>query len=324
MKNNNKLNQVLSAILLASGLSVAGAAQAADVVIGEPNWPSAKVTAYVLKEVIEQELGMEADISPGNNAVIFKAMDSGKGDIDVHPEAWMPNQKSLIDKYTGKGSVTLSNKPYDVVQGYCVTKETADKHGIKSVFDLADEDNARLFDTDGDGRGEVWIGATGWGSTPVEKIRARDYGFAEFFELQELDETLALSKLDTAVKKQEPFVSYCYAPHHIFKLYDLVMLEEPKYDASKWTMVKPTDDPDWMSKSSVSTAWDNANVHVAWSTSLDDRAPEIARLLQNVKLESADISAWIYAMAVEKKDAGEYARAWVQNNPEKVQKWLGF
>ncbi|WP_315981999.1 glycine betaine ABC transporter substrate-binding protein [Aliamphritea spongicola] len=119
--------------------------------------------------------------------------------------------------------------------------------------------------------------------------------------MQELDETLALSKLDTAVKKQEPFVSYCYAPHHIFKLYDLVMLEEPEYDASKWTMVKPTDDPDWMSKSSVSTAWDNANVHVAWSTSLDDRAPEIARLLQNVKLESADISAWIYAMAVEKK-----------------------
>ncbi|MGB1239118.1 MAG: glycine betaine ABC transporter substrate-binding protein [Pseudomonadales bacterium] len=323
MNKKNNLSTLLATTLFTSALTT-GSALAADVVIGEPNWPSAKVTAHVLKEVIEQELGLEADVSPGNNAVIFKAMDRGKGDIDVHPEAWMPNQKSLIDKYTAKGSVTLSGHPYNVVQGYCISRETSEKYGIKSIYDLADPDNAALFDSDGDGRGEVWIGATGWGSTPVEKVRARDYGFAEFFELQELDETLAMSKLDSALKKNQPFVSYCYAPHHIFKLYDLVVLEEPAYDESKWTMVKPTDDPDWMNKSSVGTAWDDAKVHVAWSSALSERSPEIARLLKNVRLESSDISAWIYALAVEKQDATAYAKKWVAQNPTKVQQWLGL
>ena len=34
------------------------AAQAADVVIGVPNWPSVRVTAHVLKTVMEENLGV--------------------------------------------------------------------------------------------------------------------------------------------------------------------------------------------------------------------------------------------------------------------------
>lgn len=325
MKNKNKIKQILSATALATAV-LAGQSHAADVVIGEPNWPSAKATAYVIKEIIEQELGMEVSISPGNNAVIFKAMDRGKGDIDVHPEVWMPNQQNLTDKYTakGKGTVSLSSSPYDVVQGYCVTRHTIENYGISSIFDLADPENAKLFDTDGDGKGEVWIGGQGWASTPIEQVRARDYGFGEFFELQELDETLALAKLDDAVKKNRPFVSYCYLPHHMFKLYDLEILKEPEHDPAQWTMVQPTDDPDWYNKSSIKVAWANAKVHVAWSNSLDDKSAEISRLLSNIKMDGNTISEWIYALVVDKKDAGAYAKEWVSSNPKIVQAWTGF
>ena len=36
---------------------------------------------------------------------------------------------------------------------------------------------AANFDTDGDGMGEIWIGAAGWASTNIEKIRAKSYGY---------------------------------------------------------------------------------------------------------------------------------------------------
>src|SRR5690606_4775598 len=103
---------------------------------------------------------------------------------------------------------------------YCVTKATADEHGIKDVIDLSNPDNAVLFDTNGDGKGEIWIGASGWQSTNIETVRARDYGFADFFDLQTTEEAGATASLDNAVKSGKPWVGYCYSPHQNFALYD--------------------------------------------------------------------------------------------------------
>jgi glycine betaine/proline transport system substrate-binding protein len=40
-------------------------------------------------------LAAKSELVPGNNATIFQAMDQGKGDIDVHPDVWLPNQESF-------------------------------------------------------------------------------------------------------------------------------------------------------------------------------------------------------------------------------------
>ena len=108
---------------------------------------------------------------------------------------------------------------------------------------------AKNFDTDGDGKGEIWIGAAGWASTNVEKIRAKSYGYAETMNLKEIDETLALAEVDNAVAQKKDIVFFCYTPHHMFALHELVILKEPPYDAAKWKVIQPTDDPDWLAKS---------------------------------------------------------------------------
>ena len=61
---------------------------------------------------------------------------------------------------------------------------------------------AAKFDTDGNGKGEIWIGAAGWASTNVEKIRAKSYGYSETMNLKEMDETLALAEVDNAVAQE--------------------------------------------------------------------------------------------------------------------------
>ena len=220
-----------------------GAAQAADVVIGVPNWPSVLATAHVLKVAMEDNLGLEVELQNGTNPVVFEAMDTGA--MHVHPEVWLPNQTNLFDTYvTEKGSVKQNPNGVSGDQAMCVTKSTAERTGIVELSELSDPDMASNFDTDDDGKGEIWIGAAGWASTNVEKIRAKSYGYAETMQLKEMDESLALAEVDNAVSQDKNIVFFCYTPHHMFALHELVILEEPAYDEAKWTVIQPTNDPE--------------------------------------------------------------------------------
>ena len=263
----------------------------------------------------------EVELQNGTNPVVFEAMDSGA--MHVHPEVWMPNQTNLNQKYVkDKKSVKMNPNGIPAFQGMCVTKGTAERTGIKSLSDLTNPDMAAKFDTDGDGKGEIWIGAAGWASTNVEKIRAKSYGYAETMNLKEMDETLALAEVDNAVAKKTDIVFFCYTPHHMFALHELVILEEPKYDASKWKVIQPTDDPQWLEKSDAAVAWDLAHLHVHYAAALEKAHPAAAKMLASVKLDTDTVSAMTHALVVKKQDPAEFAKQWVADNSKLVDSWL--
>jgi glycine betaine/proline transport system substrate-binding protein len=307
--------------MASAAVMAATPALAADIVIGVPNWPSVAVTANVLKVVIEDNFGLDVELQNATNPIVFEAMD--KGSMDIHPEVWMPNQQNLHDTYVkDKGTVLMNPNGIPAFQGICVPKFVAEELGVTTIDDLTDPDKAALFDSDGDGKGEIWIGAAGWASTNVEKIRAKSYGYSETFELLEMDETLALAALDAAVAQKKPYVFFCYTPHHMFALHELVVLEEPDYDAAKWNVIQPTDDPAWLEKSDAGVAWDLAYLHIHYAKSLEQRYPEVASLVANVKLDTDTVSAMTYALVVEKQDPAEFAKKWVAANEDAVLDWL--
>ena len=299
----------------------AGAAQAADIVIGVPNWPSVNVTAHVLKVILEDSYGLDVELQNATNPIVFEAMDSGS--MHVHPEVWLPNQANLYEKFVkSKGTVRMSPIGVAAFQGMCVTKYTADEYDVRKLSDLTDPDVATIFDTDGDGNGEVWIGAAGWASTNVEKIRAKSYGYDATMNLKEIDETLALAEVDNAVAQKKPIVFFCYTPHHMFALHQLVILDEPKHDPAKWNVIQPTDDPDWLNKSSAPVAWDLSYLHIHYAAALELDQPEVASMLSKVKLDTDIVSAMTYALVVEKQDPADFAKKWVSDNAGKVERWL--
>ncbi len=302
-------------------LSFGSVAHAADVVIGVPNWPSVLATAHVLKVAMEENLGLEVELQNGTNPVVFEAMDTGA--MHVHPEVWLPNQTNLNDKFV-KDKQTVRMNPNGVAgdQAMCVTKGTADRTGIASLSDLTDPDMAKNFDTDGDGRGEIWIGASGWASTNVEKIRAKSYGYDQTMTLKEMDESLALAEVDNAVAQDKDIVFFCYTPHHMFALHELVILKEPAYEEAKWNVIQPTDDPEWLAKSDAGVAWNTAQLHIHYASSLEADQPEAAAMLSKVKLDTDIVSAMTYALVVEKQDPAEFAAKWVADNASTVDSWL--
>lgn len=316
-----KINKTLTSALVAASMGISGIAVAADVVIGVPNWPSVAATASILKVVIEDNFGLEVELQNATNPVVFEAMDSGS--MHIHPEVWLPNQSNLNNTFVKqKKTVVQAPNGTPAFQGMCVTKATANRTGIKKITDLSDPDMAKNFDSDGDGRGEVWIGASGWASTNVEKVRAKSYGYDETMNLMEMDETLAMANVDAAVAKNSDHVFFCYTPNHVFALHELVILEEPAYDASKWHVVQPTDDPNWLEVSDAPVAWDLAYLHIHYAASLNNDYPDVAAMLQKVKFTTNLVSDMTYALVVDKKDANDYAMEWVKANESLVDSWM--
>lgn len=307
-------------------VTIATSPAAADkIVIGDPGWPGAKIIAHVIKTVVTDKLGGEAELVPAKNPAIYAGMDAGKGSIDVHPDVWLPNQKSFTDEFVDKKkTVALSEGYYEGRTGFCVPTAAAKKHGIRSVYDLATPEAQKAFDGDGDGSGEIWVGASGWASAKINQVKVRDYGIGDFLTPTTEDEAVFYAKMATAVKSGEGVAFYCYSPHYVHKLHDVTMIDEPQYDASKYVMVQPNEDPDWFAKSKITTGDQIKTVRVAYSRSLETRAPEIARFLRNINLSADAVSAMTHALSVEKHEPATVAAEWVANNSDAVDSWLGL
>ncbi|MGP1255990.1 MAG: ABC transporter substrate-binding protein [Kiloniellales bacterium] len=296
-------------------------ASAADLVLGVPNWPAASATANVLKVVIEENFGLDVELQNGTNPIIFEAMDQGS--MHLHPEVWMPNQQNLHDRYVKDNqSVIMNDNPVQAVQGMCVPTYVVEQYDIRSIEDLTDPEKMAIFDKDGNGTPEIWIGAPGWASTIIERIRAKSYGYDQVLDLQEYDGTVAWGALGAAVEAGEPWLGFCYDPHFIFVAYDLTFLEEPAHDPETWNIVQPTDDPAWLEVSEASTAWKGATLHLHYAANIRDNFPEVAAMLDAYEMPSEALSEMGYALTLKDMDPAVFARQWVDENEDVVLGWL--
>jgi glycine betaine/proline transport system substrate-binding protein len=297
-----------------------GTSFAADLLVGMPNWPSGQAAANIIKYGIEQKLGLDVAVQEMGTLTAFAGMDSGT--VDVIPEVWQPNFDSLVKKYVDeRKTVQLSPKAVSATQGMCTTRETADKLGIKDIKDLDDPKKTAKLDTDGDGKGEIWIGEESWASTSIEKIRAKSYGYAKTLKLLEMPEDVAMAAVDAATATNEPIVFYCYSPHHVFELHDIVELTEPPHDDAKWKIVLPSDDPDWLSKSDAPVAWAPSHFSIGFASKTAERLPKVASFLSNIDFSPAEITDMSYALQVERQDPGEFAKKWIEKHQDRVNAW---
>ncbi len=298
-------------------------ASAQDITIGVPNWAAAEAISHMLETLIEAETGLDVNTIGSTNPVIFEAMD--KGEMHIHPDVWLPNQSNLTTRFVDEaGTVALSENAYDGFAGFCVTESTAEALDVENIYDLTDPVIAEQFDTDGDGKGEIWVGASGWAGTSIDTVRLTTYGVAETFDLLELDESVAIARMKDATVSGAPFATLCFAPHMMFQLADLVQLEEPAYDADKWTMVQPTDDPNWLEKSSIEVAYPPIEIQIAYSTELPEISPRAAEIVRGVQLDTETVNRWNYQIVEEKRPAEEVVEEWMAANEDRVDGWLGF
>ena len=314
------------AISTALTLTTAVGAFAQELVrVAEPNWASGRAMAALIQVIIEDELGGQVELVPGTNAVIFAGMDRGRGEIDVHPDVWLPNQSNFTDEYVDtNGTVALSNGSYEGFSAFCAPREFAEENNIASVFDLATPEAAALMDRDGDGMGDIWVGAPGWASTRINSVKVRDYGITNFFEPIEAEEEVATASIADALNRGEGFAFYCYVPHYNWFVFDMVRLDEPEFDPALYDMRQPGEDANWFENSRVETADEAKTIHVGYSLSLETRVPEVAAFLANIDMDTETVNNFTHEIVVMERASQDVAREWVAAHRDIVDGWLGL
>ena len=309
-----------AALLLASS-----ATMAERVAIGEFKYANYQAIMHLIKALVEDRLGGEVEIVPANNAMMYAGMDRGKGEIDVHADVWIPNQRDFYEEYVvRRGTVLYSEHSYAATTGFCVPKYFAEEQNLTSVFDLARPEIAAMLDSDGNGKGEIFIGLPGSAQVAINHVKVRDYGLLISNERVEADFAVNYAALDDAVRKHKGYAFFCWAPDGVWLLHDLVQLEEPPHDPSCVKMVQPKEDPDWLEKSKITCADATKQVQIGYSKSLLERSPTIASLLAGIALDTETVSGWAFEIGSKKRDPAEVMKEWIANNPKRVDSWFGL
>lgn len=289
---------------------VVGDGEAGPIVIGVPNWESAMGTAYILRELLEENFAVETALYSGTNEELYTGI--ADGSIHIHPEGWSPNHDDWHARYA---DVLERNRSSIVAtQGMCIDRMLATQYNLQHIDDLLNPGIAQYFDSDGDGRGEIWIGDEGWGSTTVERVRARSYGYDTAYELVEMPESEALQRFEDATAAGKLFAFYCYTPHWMWQTYKLYELKEPRHNPSKWRVVFPSEDPQWLEKSNAAMAWEPAKLHVYYAKALEKQYPYVARFLKKVRFTPDELQQITHDLKTSGLDPATYAQQWVAEN----------
>lgn len=309
------------------------------VVLADLTWDEPRVVNAILKEILTEKYGADVELITADQTAIFAAMAKGDGSVDVHPAVWSGAQQANIDRFvTGEKKVRLNKKPYDATDGFYIPTFIAKQYGIKSIDDLKKPEIAKLFDINGDGFGDYWPGGPGWGVTNIYRVKAVSYGLEELYHPVVASDALIKAQIATAFQKKTGVLFYYWEPEALHQAYDLTKLNEPAFDGyameSKkgdpdynphgcYKYVDPKESPNWLQESKITCATPPQPIYIAYTTSLEDRAPKIAEFLSNVAIKPEEVGQWIYAMSVDKKEPAIVAKEWVEANPERVKSWTG-
>ena len=312
--------RLASVLALALTLGCAGVNAQELVRISDLNWKGAKAIGHVIKAVIEGPLESEAEIVKGmaEQTVVAEGMDKGDGSVDVFTDMWMPTQQAIWDKYIIEAQSIKVNEPYIGTQGMFVPTYMTVQ--IKSVEDLKKPEIAALFDKDDDGKGEYWAGDAAWKSAKMWQVKFRDYGLSELWKPEFDSDAEFKKKLEAAYAEKKPILFYYWTPEWLHAAYNLTALDEPEFKDG--CMDLKLDQEDWLEASKFKCKHQDANVYVAYSRSLEQRNPAVAKFLSQIRLDPEVVNGWILKIDRDGENPQDMAEQWVAANPETVNSWI--
>ena len=87
----------------------------------------------MLAAVVNDKIGGKADIVPGNNAAIYGAIERDKGEIQVHPDIWLPNQEGFTKNPFQIGQY-IENTKAKAAADIARAKSTSEKNELFAGF----------------------------------------------------------------------------------------------------------------------------------------------------------------------------------------------
>lgn len=286
-----------------------------DIVIGHFDWDSSVVIAHILSDVLQSELGVTADIRRAEVATIFTDLADPSGRFDVHPDFWLQNQRDTAARFVfGDQSVHMNAVPYLGLQGLYMPADAARELSVAHFADLADPAISAQFDTNGDGKGEIWLGAPGWVSTRLLHDALSQTALADLWTFERYSETIFKARLESYIASGQNIIFYGYEPDWIHAAYDLARLSDD--DLGGKDCLRP------VQQSSTNCGFPPVEVHVAFGAYLIETHPQVAEILSRVQFSNADVNQWVLETSEGGTTPANAAEQWMAANRETIAAWL--
>jgi glycine betaine/proline transport system substrate-binding protein len=208
----------LATILLAAGLTVGGAAQAADKIkIGWTAWSDAEFVTKLAAKLLQDELGYEVELLQTDIAPQYQGISTG--DIDVMLMSWQPTTHEDYVKKVGEKAFDLGLLYTDAKLGWVVPAFVPEDQ-VKTIEDLSKPEVKEKLD------GTITGIDPGAGLMRLSNEAIEEYGLD--YDLQISSGAGMTAALERAVRRDEWIVVTGWSPHWMFGKYDLRYLEDPK------------------------------------------------------------------------------------------------
>ena len=292
-------------------------------------WDTGWFQAEVYRLLLHR-LGFEVD-GPVTmeNPEFYEAL--ATGEVDMWPNGWFP----LHDRYLEQGVLEpVGTQVGDgALQGYFVDIATAETHGITNLGDLADPDIAALFDADGDGLADLVGCEAGWSCAGVIDHHLEAYGLAATVEHVQGAYSPRISETVDRYRAGQPVLFYTWTPNwtvgELVPGHDVFWLETPFPSL-------PEDQAAFLDRTAIpgipgcrndpcQVGWPPNDIRVVANSAFLDAHPSVRRLLEQVMIPLADISAQNALMVEDEGDPADirrHAEQWVAANESIVRRWI--
>jgi glycine betaine/proline transport system substrate-binding protein len=324
LKTHRKLWAVVAALMLALALAACGESKDDDdgggesasaggkdcgkVVLNEQAWAGSTANTYIAKNVLEDQLGCEVEITKITEIPAFQAMADGKTDAVL--EDWQ--HVDQYEQYIDKAGTVVQGGPLGVEGhiGWFIPKFVMDEHPeFKTWEGLKGEED--VFNN------EFLGGDPSYVQKDKELIKALGL---DLKHVTAGAEPAQVARWSQAYKQQKPVLFYWYTPQYLNQEYDLAEVKlPPRTDANKDCKddAKEGGDPE-----QYKCEYDITIINKLFSKKFADSGSPAYDVLKKMKLTNEDQELVAKAIAGDKQDPDEAAADWVKDNQDKVDEWL--
>jgi glycine betaine/proline transport system substrate-binding protein len=324
LKTHRKLWAVVAALMLALALAACGESKDDDggggesasaggkdcgkVVLNEQAWAGSTANTYIAKNVLEDQLGCEVEVTKITEIPAFQAMADGKTDAVL--EDWQHVEQ--YEQYIDKAGTVVQGGPLGVEGhiGWFIPKFVMDEHPeFKTWEGLKGEED--VFNN------EFLGGDPSYVQKDKELIKALGL---DLKHVTAGAEPAQVARWSQAYKQQKPVLFYWYTPQYLNQQYDLAEVKlPPRTDANKDCKddAKEGGDPE-----QYKCEYDVTIINKLFSKKFADSGSPAYDVLKKMTLTNEDQELVAKAIAGDKQDPDEAAADWVKDNQDKVDEWL--
>ena len=315
---------LLALVIVGAGmLGISGSALAdrsakcGSLTLDENAWAGATANVYVLKYVLEKNLGCTVNIAKlPESTPLFQAMADGK--VDVVPEDWNNIDLKVNQKFvTSKTILNLRSNGVIGHIGWFIPTYLMKQHpefktwkglkGKESIFKTVDSQGKGLF--------------LGGDPTYVQKDQQliKELGLDLFF-LSVGSEPAQVARWTQAYKQKKPMLFYWYTPQYLNTAYKLSEIKLPARGKNCVDSYSPKLGSDW---SIYKCAYGLTIIDKLMTSKFAKSGSPAVGVIKRWKWAASDQNYVANLIAGQHMDPNKAAEQWVKANPAKVKVWLG-